>query len=432
MDLSKLGSSSWNASGSNSAEAILFTENFLDEANQTSLLHSIATMTNDKNNRNFLIKTSNTNTVSLPSVNLKSTNNVTGMRTKISGSSKKHGFDFSAVHENPPSRNDINLLDFEFEEKIRDIIHPETSDANIFDKKALNKPFREYALAIRNQYLEKYKITSDQLLREPWLEILIKCECLCVTSDSTTDKIVNMLSVISLELGNLLRKVRLTYKQAFRESTKSWEILRSSNKKMEEELQDRNRLITQLKDEISRKEESINVLHEIDLREQHKSFDLEKQALNDQLLQRDFRIEQLSDTLRSLNGILKSMQNSSSSNGPNSGGINANYEDLREKCKRLESENSELQRKVMKTDKLQYDLNNALGQIETKASAVKVYEDEITYLKTMIAKKDDGIAVLMEKDLLKSAEIEKLNVQIEKRMYFNCFVFATKLNLKIY
>lgn len=319
--------------------------------------------------------------------------------------------DFTAVKEHPPTRSDIKVIEQEFDERIREICNADETNLEALDRGHFYQPYKDMILAIRNKNLSKYNIQYDQLINEPWLELLIKCECLTSACDDVTDKVIGMLNVLSLEIGSILRKVKHTYKQSFQELTSSWEILRSIYKSTDFELKNKSNVVVNLEKEIQIKENQIKKYFENELKIQEDNFELERQSLKDTIKSQNVKIDQLSDTLHTLNSLLKNMQ--STVHGTSSAFGMDHIDDIKDKCRKLEYENFDLNQRVIKTDKLEFDLKQTMDALKIKELDYKNSLEEIMNLNNQIKRRDEGITVLIDKDLQKTAEIEKLQQQLK-------------------
>ena len=120
-----------------------------------------------------------------------------------------------SVQERPANRSEMEALDRELESRVRTVLYKEASDLYAVETGDLHQPHRDQMLMIRDQMLAHYSISVQDLIKEQWLEKLIKCECLRDVCDHVASVLNDMLSVSSSELGGVVRKLRYTYKQAF-------------------------------------------------------------------------------------------------------------------------------------------------------------------------------------------------------------------------
>ena len=195
------------------------------------------------------------------------------------------------------------------------------------DPSELADPRKDGMVIIRDKVLATFQADLERLQREPWLDTLIKCECVKITCDDIAKRLTDMLSVTSTELGNVLRKLRLAYMQTFEQMTISWQQLRSTFVEYESELLRNRETLSHLQDRLDGKDEGVRLEMQHEIERLTEEFNLERQMSADQLAESEFKIEQMSETLVSLNGIFKNMQND---------GTTVRMSDLTAKCKRLE------------------------------------------------------------------------------------------------
>jgi hypothetical protein len=412
MDLTKLGRNTW-INVPLSAMSIDQVESFrrdLQEISRADDLHR------SKDHRSFMHQSRTNDDHILPLVHTKTSATKSKKQSKTStlpSMMPSKSYDFSAMREHPPNRTDIARLEREFEDRLHEILRPEDKGLEALEENRVYQPYKDMILAIRNKNLDKFNLTYNQLSDEPWLDSLIRTECMTTACDETSEKIVGMLSVMSTELGNTLRKVKNTYRKAFEELTGSWEILRNNYQRCDQQLAEKNRLVERLEREIQVCGQSMQTQHEDELKDQEKQYDIEKKLLEGTIQSQQGKIDQLSESLRSLNNLLKTMQVSTTSAGMMLN--NEHIDDIKEKCRRLEFEKNELQGRVMKTDKLAYELNLSQTDLQQKDVEIKELKDEIANLHQQIKRRDDGIAGLLEKDLIRAAEFDKIQVQLQKR-----------------
>ena len=120
-----------------------------------------------------------------------------------------------SIQERPANRVEIDSLDRELEDRVKAVLYKEMTDLNALDSNDLYQPHKDAMLLIRDHMLEDFDVTLHELPSEPWLDRLIKCECLKDVCDHVASVLNDMLSVTSSELGSVLRKLRYTYKQSF-------------------------------------------------------------------------------------------------------------------------------------------------------------------------------------------------------------------------
>lgn len=110
-------------------------------------------------------------------------------------------------------------------------------------------------------------------------------------------------------------------------------------------------------------------------------------------------MEQMSETLKYLNGIFRTMQND---------GSTLKTTDLQTALSRLEKENRELKATNREFDAIKMQLAQTQQQLRQLEGQHVLLEDEAAKLRLQLHRRDEVIASLMEKDAVRSAEIEKL------------------------
>ena len=152
------------------------------------------------------------------------------------------GFGSFNIQERPASRLEINGLEKELEERVRLVLEKrdkkkptlsnsiaEESQEDAYDVGMEYQPYQESLVLLREQILMELDVQDKSALKsEPWLETYIKCASLKGVCDESAAKFSDMLSVSSGQLGNILRKLRLTYIQAFEQMHFSWKSLRKA------------------------------------------------------------------------------------------------------------------------------------------------------------------------------------------------------------
>jgi hypothetical protein len=115
----------------------------------------------------------------------------------------------------------------------------------------------------------------------------------------------------------------------------------------------------------------------------------------------EFKMEQMSDTLRSLNAIFKTMQHD--------GGTTKNA-DFASKIFRLEKENEDLSAQCIQLDKVKEELTRTKARLSYVEKEYDAKESEVAHLQQELAARDEAISGLMEREALRNAEIEKLKL----------------------
>ena len=109
-------------------------------------------------------------------------------------------------------------------------------------------------------------------------------------------------------------------------------------------------------------------------------------------------MEQMGETLNSLNGIFKNMQ---------SDGTTVRVADLDAKCDRLEKDNKELGQKVLALDKTKSDLEQAMEKIAELEKENHSKDMEIASLKQQMIRREETVVALMERESIRNAEIRR-------------------------
>jgi uncharacterized coiled-coil protein SlyX len=133
------------------------------------------------------------------------------------------------------------------------------------------------------------------------------------------------------------------------------------------------------------------------------SLEYQDEKLRDQekLAQTELKMDQMSDTLKYLNGIFRAMQNDSQS---------LKTSDMHSLIARLTKENEELKKENTQLDSIKTQLFAALNKIKSYETSSRSNQDEINRLNIQLSRREEVINHLMEKDTIRTAEIEKLQV----------------------
>eukprot|EP01034_Spumella_vulgaris_P030586 gene30586-37827_t len=159
-------------------------------------------------------------------------------------------------------------------------------------------------------------------------------------------------------------------------------------------------LIHKLKSDLDNKEYELNTKFDLEVIRINKEFHNEKARDLDKLTATEFKMDQMSDTLKYLNGLFKTMQDDTST---------LKTGDLASKCFRLERENADLTEQNATFDVIKMTLTNTEKKLKAAELHTKTCEDELHRLKKELLRRDEAINQLMEKEALRNAEIEKLN-----------------------
>lgn len=426
-DITKLGGVTWAAPGDTiiSEDAVT---NFIDDANKERVTNSIGDLLNvvrSRSNRQFMsstpasgmrlshtpppdkgtMKTSNSEPLletgqssmdMIPKGKVKKRIQVSALRKAPPGVSY-------SITERPPNRSEISKLENDLEERISAVLYSEITDLHNLETGNMYQPDRDAIMLCRDRIIKNLEITTDELLKEEWTDKLIRCECLKETCDDVSKQLCDMLSVSSAELGNVLRKLRYTYIQSFEQMRISWEYLRTEYLTNKKELLETRHNMDILRADLNEKYGDIKILVDKEVNMMKTSFEREKVELKEQLDQSYVQIDQLSESLRTMNGIFKTMQGDFTA---------SKTQDLSLTCQRLEKENADLLAENFQFEKIKEDLRILEGKFRSNDMALKQREQELISLRNQLNRREEAIATLMEKEALRDAEIEKLQKSI--------------------
>lgn len=421
MDLTKLGAGSWCGPG-----VVLdphdTVQDYKEEVQRIKVANSVGdllAMSRSKTGRQFMNSNEGkAQAMSMPNLKpLGSTNNLEQKREQEQKQQQSHekkrkekripvsalrrappGVSYS-IQERPANRTEINGLENELEERVHTVLHFEEADYEAVESGNMFQPHRDAMAIVKDRVFREFDIDDEIISREPWLEKLLKCEYLTVTCDEVAIKLTDMLSVGSTEFGNVLRKLRLTYKQSFQQMRLSWQILREEYHIRDTDLTFAKEKISHLENQLLTKENDVKYNFDIEISNLKEEFKHEKEADRKILAESEFKQDQMAETLRSLNGIFKTMQTD--------GGA-TKMADLISKCQRLEKENIDMQAQCVEFDTTR-DLYKAVNdKVKNLTNELKYRDAECANLRALMTRRDEAIAMLMEKEALRDAEIEKL------------------------
>lgn len=327
------------------------------------------------------------------------------LRTTKKGKSNKSlpGGSYS-ITERPPNREEIKALEYELEERVRTVLYPEEAMLEAVYNNNMFQPHKDATSIMRKRILKDINILEDEINdSEPWLDRLIKCECLHITCDTVTKKLIDMIAVSSTELGNVLRKLRYTQSQTFDEVKSSWQILRDAYLNSQKDLNINCTTLNSLKYDLDEKEDAVKLRIEHEVNKVKSEYEQILQHDRELLNQSELKVEQLSDTLTSLNGIFKAMQ---------TGSNNIKTADIISKCQRLEKENNELSDRCMKLENASSELKVLQDKCKSLEMDLRLKDAELNNARQSLLRREEVVASLMEKEALRDAEIEQLQKQI--------------------
>jgi len=319
----------------------------------------------------------------------------------------------TSVQERPASRVEIVSLEYELEQRVRLVLEMDEIDMNTTEYKNMEskiddvkdfsdyafQPHRESMMVTRKRMLSDFGVDPSTLHLEPWLNSFIKCECLNTMCDEVSAKFADMLAVSSIELGNVLRKLRLTYGQSFEQMHQSWKDLRQSYLNIDTELSDCKERIKKLTSDLTHKERNMREHFEVELKQLSAEFNAEKLRDQEKIAQTEFKMDQMSDTLKYLNGIFRTMQTD---------GNAIKAADLQTKCYSLEKENADLLKQNSSLESIKAMYSASDQRVRELEKENKARKDEINSLNLQLQRRDGVIKGLMEREALRNAEIEKL------------------------
>lgn len=421
MDLTKLQGSSFNKSGLFGESAEVETESaiekFLNDTNEQQLTSSVGDLLNatrSRHDRQFGVSERGTKLLagssSTPALGTRGetpgtgglsqrpgTGNSTRGKARKEAVSRGSTKPFDMVLEQPASRVDIVNLERELEVRVKAIVAFDSMDVD--NPSDLADSRKDGVIIVRNQLLDDFGADMSALEKEPWLDTLIKCQCVKVTCDDVAKKLTNMLNVSSVELGNVLKKLRLAYTQSFDQMRESWLGLRGIFLDYEEQLNYNRKEFLRISAEIGDKEDTVRDEMQMKINELTQTFNDEKRNLTEALEERDEKINTMGTTLNSLNGIFKTMQNDSTA---------LKAQDTAMEVQRLQQENTDLTEKALKVEKLQSELEVALERIDVLERENKAANFDLKNVKEQLVRREESVVALMERESLRNAEIEKM------------------------
>ena len=237
---------------------------------------------------------------------------------------------YQNVHERPPRRVEVSYLESELTQMVKTVMQPESDDV-------VYQPHKEKMMLVRNRVIGELGIRSDEADREPWIESVVKSECLKDLCDEIGLRLTDMLSVSSAELGNVLRKLRYTYDQSFLQVLSSWKDVRCKYVAVDNELSDTQDLVQSLQEQLDERDFNIREQIDSEVEEIKKDFEYERERDKEKIRMHEQQMDQMNTTLKNLNAIFKTMQSDVDA---------ARSADTFARCTRLEREVSELESQV--------------------------------------------------------------------------------------
>lgn len=420
MDLSKLGSNLWSDTGRGGDTASVV-QGFLQDVQDTKAL-SDQRVRASRSTPQFvggtaLVAPTMTTgmAASMPTLpQLKKTADTTGSparktkRAPMNPMRKPPPGVSYAVMERPANRAEIEALDRELEERIKVVLYRETTELHAVESGDLYQPHKDAIILIRDSMLDDFGVGLNGLAQEQWLDKLIKCECLRTVCDHVASVLNDMLSVSSSELGSVLRKLRFTYKQAFDQMHVSARQLHYFYVDTRRELEGCRKELAAVRQQLSAKDDEMhrNIDREVSL--VRSDFMAQREADQDTVAQTEHQMAQMAETLRSLNGIFKAMQ---------ADGSAARTADLVNRAQKLEKENVELAAKCGALDETRAQLAAAEAQVAFLEAERLHAKARMEDMERELQRRESVVAMLMEKDALRTAELEKMQRQEEAKRH---------------
>jgi hypothetical protein len=328
MDISKMGNRTWSEPGLQplSSSAVINFEGDIADGKITNSVGDLLQLTRERTSRQFVDKQSVKSTLKKTKKDKKSADAM----SELNGMKSSQ---YQNVHERPPRRVEVSYLESELKQMVKTVMSP----ADGFDDDAVYQPHKEKVMLIRNRMFLELGIDREKAELEPWLESIVKSECLKDLCDDVSSKLTDMLSVSSAELGNVLRKLRYTYDQSFLQVVSSWKELQTRYCDVQEGLINANVLVEELN--MKSQENDVDIREQIDseVEKMKKEFDVVQKNDKEKIIQLEQQIDQMSGTLKNLNAIFKTMQSDVDA---------ARSADTFARCSRLEREVADLEAQV--------------------------------------------------------------------------------------
>jgi hypothetical protein len=316
-----------------SSSAVTNFEADIADGKVTNSVGDLLQLTRERTSRQFVGKPNAKNALKKAKKEKKSADPMSGGLTGLKSSQQ-----FQNVQERPPRRVEVSRLESELQQMARTVLRgPPDEFEEFHDDDAVHQPHREKVMLIRNRIFLELGIERGNAKQEPWLESIVKSECLKDLCDDVSSKLTDMLSVSSAELGNVLRKLRYTYDQSFLQVVSSWKELQTKYCVVEDGLRLANSQVQEL---MLKSQEN-----DIDIRDQINSevdiikteYDEVRRSDKEKIQQLEQQIDQMSGTLKNLNAIFKTMQSDVDA---------ARSADTFARCSRLEREVADLEAQV--------------------------------------------------------------------------------------
>lgn len=397
MDLTKLGTNTWTEPGVNPDynEPLKGFRNDASNVNQLTssvgdLLHLSRTRTST---RQFVQSNSPS---SIPEKKAKKMANSTS-DSKLPQAIPRRTRDLNA--ENPVSRGEVIDLESELQERVKTVMLLEEYVTNALHSGQVYQPNKDRYILLKSKLQNELQPGDTGEGDGPWLDRLAKCESLLEICDDISARLASMVSVHSCEMGNVLRAVRSTYRQSVSEMKASWRLLFDRFSEVNRDLYDRTEEVQDLTEQLREKEKIVREEGEAQMDDMKKYYDQQHAADMDDLRKSEFQIEQMSETLKNLNGIFKTMQNDVDV---------SRASDALSKCKKLEKDVEELNEKCAAVGYLKKQLADEVAKSASLYKDLELQKAQNEALRAQLARRDESVSELMEKEALRTAEIDKL------------------------
>lgn len=179
----------------------------------------------------------------------------------------------------------------------------------------------------------------------------------------------------------------------------SWKSLRKQFLADESELDNLRKQIANLQRRLDNKENEVSERFDREIARISREYQEEKERDQEKLSQAELKMDQMADTLKYLNGIFRAMQNDSAT---------LKTSDMHSLVTRLTRENEELKKENSQLDAIKTQLFSALNKIKAAEATIRGNQEEIHRLGIQLQRREEVINHLMEKDTIRTAEIEKL------------------------
>lgn len=405
MDFSKIGTKTWSEPGRvpQSKDAISGLKNDIEDGKVTNSIGDLLQLSRSRSNRQFM--QSSASASALPSTLKKNgaTGDLSGRRMGGSdmGSKKQTkntGSTLNNVVERPATRHEIEALNVELQDRIKSVME-NSRNPGMSSTVMAYEPHKDAVALIRDRMLHEFGASLKASTEEPWLEDLIKCECIRDICDSTALKLTDMLSVSSTEFGNVLRKLRQTYREAHEQMREGWVGLRERYVDICAELESVKVINSRLETALQESEQDIRSKIDAEVFEMRAAYEEERSKDREHVLKTEQQMAEMSVTLRDLNALFKTMQGDADA---------AIASDTMAHCRRLEQEVQDLEQTVSVLAKTKEELHQEQKRSKHQESEISEMKSRIEILNNTVNRQDETIANLMGREAMHHAEIDKL------------------------